>query len=132
MNFTAYDAQGRFRWSATGLTREQVMARSDGLTVVEGEHNPETALINNVVVAAIREQNGTVFNYNIGGYEVDPVASVELARKKRNQLLAESDHEVAADRGHNAQKLRAWQEYRKALRDLPGAGFAVWPTQPDK
>ena len=78
----------------------------------------------------------------------DEETAAILARKIRNQLLAESDNEFTLDRIHpntdSATKFIAslkvilegpWAEYRQALRDLPQqAGFPLaieWPVSPD-
>lgn len=58
----------------------------------------------------------------------------DVARKKRNALLAESDWIVIRAFETNTNIPGAWEVYRQALRDVPQqAGFpwdVVWPTQP--
>ena len=61
---------------------------------------------------------------------VTPVLAQEVLRRKRNQLLAETDYLALAD----ATLTDEMRVYRQALRDLP-ANTAdptnpVWPTKP--
>ena len=56
------------------------------------------------------------------------------ARKKRNELLSESDWMVTKSFELNAPLDAAWAAYRQALRDLPAqSGFPTsidWPIAP--
>ena len=92
---------------------------------------------------------------NIEKYLADPssVSAMEkgaldaigpwLLRKKRDQLLAESDIKVLPDSPMTDSKRNEWKTYREALRDLPASstpkitnqeeldGSSVtWPTEP--
>ena len=92
---------------------------------------------------------------NIEKYLADPssVSAMEkgaldaigpwLLRKKRDQLLAESDIKVLPDSPMTDSKRNEWKTYRQALRDLPASstpkitnqeeldGSSVtWPTEP--
>ena len=92
---------------------------------------------------------------NIEKYLADPssVSAMEkgaldaigpwLLRKKRDQLLAESDIKVLPDSPMTDSKRNEWKTYRQALRDLPATaspkitnqeeldGSSVtWPTEP--
>lgn len=53
----------------------------------------------------------------------------DIARAKRNALLAASDHMALADRITDE-----WRTYRQTLRDVPSqSGFPsniTWPTEP--
>tara|TARA_B100001113_G_C20581779_1_gene393514 strand:- start:39 stop:335 length:297 start_codon:yes stop_codon:yes gene_type:complete len=66
-----------------------------------------------------------------------------LLRKKRNQLLLESDVKVLPDSPMTDAKRDEWKTYRQALRDLPATATpkinneeqldessVTWPTQP--
>ena len=66
-----------------------------------------------------------------------------LLRKKRDQLLVESDVKVLPDSPMTDSKRNEWKTYRQALRDLPASstpkitnqeeldGSSVtWPTEP--
>ena len=91
----------------------------------------------------------------INDYLVDPnsVSTMEkgaldaigpwLLRKKRDQLLVETDIKVLSDSPMSESKRNEWKEYRQALRDLPASSnprinnqeeldesSVSWPTQP--
>ena len=64
-------------------------------------------------------------------------------RKKRDQLLVESDVKVLPDSPMTDSKRNEWKTYRQALRDLPASSTpkitneeqlnessVTWPTQP--
>ncbi len=66
-----------------------------------------------------------------------------LLRKKRDQLLVESDVKVLPDSPMTDSKRNEWKTYRQALRDLPATSTpkltnqeqldessVTWPTQP--
>ena len=66
-----------------------------------------------------------------------------LLRKKRDQLLVESDVTVLPDSPMTDSKRNEWKTYRQALRDLPASSTpkitneeqldessVTWPTQP--
>ncbi len=66
-----------------------------------------------------------------------------LLRKKRDQLLVESDVKVLPDSPMTDSKRNEWKTYRQALRDLPASSTpkitneeqldessVTWPTQP--
>ena len=66
-----------------------------------------------------------------------------LLRKKRDQLLVETDIKVLSDSPMSESKRNEWKEYRQALRDLPASSnprinnqeeldesSVSWPTQP--
>ena len=66
-----------------------------------------------------------------------------LLRKKRDQLLAESDVKVLPDSPMTDAKRNEWKTYRQALRDLPATAnpklnnqeqldesSVTWPTEP--
>ena len=66
-----------------------------------------------------------------------------LLRKRRDQLLAESDVKVLPDSPMTDSKRNEWKTYRQALRDLPATASpkitnkeeldessVTWPTQP--
>ena len=66
-----------------------------------------------------------------------------LLRKKRDQLLAESDVKVLPDSPMTDAKRNEWKTYRQALRDLPAnstpkitneeqldESSVTWPTEP--
>ena len=66
-----------------------------------------------------------------------------LLRKKRDQLLVESDVKVLPDSPMTDSKRNEWKTYRLALRDLPASSTpkitneeqldessVTWPTQP--
>tara|TARA_B100001250_G_C19724642_1_gene755471 strand:+ start:983 stop:1279 length:297 start_codon:yes stop_codon:yes gene_type:complete len=66
-----------------------------------------------------------------------------LLRKKRDQLLVESDVKVLPDSPMTDSKRNEWKTYRQALRDLPASSnpkitneeqlnesSVTWPTQP--
>jgi len=66
-----------------------------------------------------------------------------LLRKKRDQLLLESDVKVLPDSPMTDSKRDEWKTYRQALRDLPATATpkindeeqldessVTWPTQP--
>ena len=60
-----------------------------------------------------------------------------LLRKKRDQLLVESDVKVLPDSPMTDSKRNEWKTYRQALRDLPDGKDTVlkcenatWPTKP--
>ena len=66
-----------------------------------------------------------------------------LLRKKRDQLLVESDIKVLPDSPMTDSKRNEWKTYRQALRDLPATSTpkltnqeqldessVTWPTQP--
>ena len=66
-----------------------------------------------------------------------------LLRKKRDQLLIESDIKVLPDSPMTTAKRNEWKTYRQALRDLPAnstpkitneeqldESSVTWPTQP--
>ena len=66
-----------------------------------------------------------------------------LLRKKRDQLLAETDVKVLPDSPMTDSKRTEWNTYRQALRDLPAnstpkitneeqldESSVTWPTQP--
>ena len=90
----------------------------------------------------------------INDYLVDPnsVSTMEkgaldaigpwLLRKKRDQLLVETDIKVLSDSPMSESKRNEWKEYRQALRDLPASSnprinnqeeldesSVSWPTQ---
>ena len=92
---------------------------------------------------------------NIEKYLADPssVSAMEkgaldaigpwLLRKKRDQLLAESDIKVLPDSPMTDSKRNEWKTYRQALRDLPAnstpkitneeqldESSVTWPTEP--
>ena len=62
--------------------------------------------------------------------DVLPLMQLRTLRKRRNQLLAETDHLALAD-ATLTDEMRA---YRQALRDLPAnttdPANPVWPTKP--
>lgn len=45
--------------------------------------------------------------------------SLNILRKQRNALLAESDWTQTADNALSSDKKTEWETYRQALRDLP-------------
>lgn len=55
-------------------------------------------------------------------------------RARRNALLDASDKSMMPDRGMSSDEVEAWQDYRRALRDIPNqAGFpfdVAWPDIP--
>ena len=66
-----------------------------------------------------------------------------LLRKKRDQLLVESDVKVLPDSPMTDSKRNEWKTYRQALRDLPASSTpkitneeqldessVTWPTEP--
>ena len=66
-----------------------------------------------------------------------------LLRKKRDQLLVESDIKVLPDSPMTDSKRNEWKTYRQALRDLPATSTPklnnqeqldessfIWPTKP--
>ena len=66
-----------------------------------------------------------------------------LLRKKRDQLLVETDIKVLPDSPMTDSKRNEWKTYRQALRDLPASSTpkitneeqldessVTWPTQP--
>jgi hypothetical protein len=55
------------------------------------------------------------FNTLVDDFNTD-VLPYKILRRKRNQLLAESDFMTSSDRPEMSQ---AWKDYRQALRDLP-------------
>ena len=57
-------------------------------------------------------------------------------RKRRNQLLDQSDKYIVADYPHPTEETKqAWLDYRQALRDLPANTTdpenPVWPVAPN-
>jgi hypothetical protein len=91
--------------------------------------------------------DGTIFPINVIGDGTieewtDPIPEPEIpdiayenARKKRDDLIAQSDWRVirAADTG--VAMSQEWIDYRQALRDVPAQdGFPrniVWPSEPE-
>lgn len=63
-------------------------------------------------------------------------AAAKVIREKRNELLDETDKEMAIDRIEREPEeiVTAWKAYRQALRDIPeqeGFPFDVeWPVKP--
>jgi len=70
------------------------------------------------------------------------LVSLNILRKQRNSLLAESDWTQTADNALSSDKKTEWETYRQALRDLPSSaspklsddGLSItnvtFPTQP--
>lgn len=62
------------------------------------------------------------------------IEPAEIARAKRNKLIAQSDWSALADAPLTAAQKTAWKAYRQALRDItiqPDFPLAiVWPTIP--
>ena len=61
----------------------------------------------------------------------------QMARVRRNSLLADSDVMVLSDRGLSTSKVTEWKTYRKSLRDLDFSDVETdfqeditWPTKP--
>lgn len=63
-------------------------------------------------------------------------ATMATIRKKRDQLLRESDWTQVLDCPLSLAKQNEWKQYRKSLRDLPGTvgnkkpHEIVWPRKP--
>jgi len=57
---------------------------------------------------------------------------LEEFRKKRDELLKESDKYALPDFPHQTSEIKqAWLDYRQTLRDLPNNENPVWPTPPE-
>ena len=58
----------------------------------------------------------------------------EFLRKRRNELLLDSDYTQLPDSPFTEQEKQEWIIYRQALRDLPSNTLdfsnIVWPTKP--
>lgn len=64
-------------------------------------------------------------------------SQINMIRQKRNQLLLESDWTQGKDCTLSQEKIAAWAEYRKALRDVTdninsvdAALSVTWPSKP--
>jgi len=58
----------------------------------------------------------------------------EFLRKRRNELLLNSDYTQLPDSPLGDAKKQEWATYRQALRDLPTTADPsniTWPTEPD-
>ena len=58
----------------------------------------------------------------------------EFLRKRRNELLSDSDYTQLPDSPLSDAKKQEWATYRQALRDLPTTADPsniTWPTEPD-
>ena len=76
-------------------------------------------------------ENGVVVDY-VPPVDID--ALWKSIRQTRNRLLTQSDWTQVSDNPITPQIKQAWQDYRQALRDLPGITTdpfqPVWPTPP--
>lgn len=64
---------------------------------------------------------------------VDPYDKEErlaLLRKKRNQMLRDSDWTQLADVDLTPEKILEWKEYRRRLKDITKLDAVVWPKEP--
>ena len=55
------------------------------------------------------------------GFADGGLVSLNILRKQRNDLLAESDWTQTADNALTSDKKTEWETYRQALRDLPSS-----------
>jgi uncharacterized protein YjiS (DUF1127 family) len=89
------------------------------------EHIKETPLTEeqlfNECERLLREQQGVTTTW-------------DSVRRKRNQLLTQSDWTQLADAPLTQEQKNAWAVYRQALRDVPSSAATpeevVWPTAP--
>ena len=72
---------------------------------------------------------------DLGLIEAKKEVAWQALRSERNRRLAECDWTQTVDAPLNEQDKRSWQEYRKALRDLPESTLDPrrpnWPDKPD-
>jgi hypothetical protein len=65
----------------------------------------------------------------------DRLYAIELAKRRRNNELVQSDWTQSLDAPFTQEKRAEWATYRQALRDVPQqSGFPdniQWPTKPE-
>lgn len=75
------------------------------------------------------------YGYPVGDELLTDEDRAEAARKKRDQLLSDTDYLLMPDYPLEAPELEAVKTYRQALRDVPEqAGFPSkieWPEKPE-
>lgn len=75
------------------------------------------------------------YSYPVGDELLTDEDRAEAARKKRDQLLSDTDYLLMPDYPLEAPELEAVKTYRHALRDVPEqAGFPSaieWPERPE-
>lgn len=75
------------------------------------------------------------YGYPVGDELLTDEDRAEAARKKRDQLLSDTDYLLMPDYPLEALELEAVKTYRQALRDVPEqAGFPSkieWPEKPE-
>jgi len=75
------------------------------------------------------------YGYPVGDELLTDEDRAEAARKKRDQLLSDTDYLLMPDYPLEAAELEAVKTYRQALRDVPEqAGFPSaieWPSKPE-
>lgn len=75
------------------------------------------------------------YGYPVGDELLTDEDRAEAARKKRDQLLSDTDYLLMPDYPLEAAELEAVKTYRQSLRDVPEqAGFPSaieWPSKPE-
>jgi len=84
-------------------------------------------------LSKVYDATNDVVNQTITRKEQSQIDAIALGqtRRKRNQLLDESDWTQLPDVYHSAGKKKEWEEYRQALRDITkDLANITWPVKP--
>ena len=118
---------------------ESCRRMSDNILALQLQQAPNLASINgfvqncaeykiNLETLEVESQTGPLNNFNINIW----------MRKRRNNLLLESDWTQGEDSPLSASKKAEWQTYRQALRDVPSNNASavnredvIWPNKPN-
>ncbi len=131
MRFLYYDrTDGRIVAVGENPSEEAIEAQKIDptlITMLDVEADPETQKIENGEI--VFKPGPTIADLNRD--------ALSQMRIKRNNLLADCDWTVLPDSPLSVEKKAEWQNYRKALRDIPASHQSitdvedvVWPFEP--
>lgn len=136
MKFTVYEtASGRIVRVGECPPEFLSLQAEPGEAVVEGGYSPiEHKFVAGVPVALPpRPSAFHAYDYTAGQWTLNSYNAWAAVRRRRNELLAESDYiSIRAQEGGPPMSV-AWRQYRQALRDITTQADPlniVWPTPP--
>lgn len=136
MAYTFFKSGRPVHWS-TGEYPEKYAEENPDCVFVDGAAYDEKFYLQNGEVKPIPTQPSELhyFDYSTGQWVADQVSAWREIRRKRNQLLADSDwtDTLSAKDRLGEELYNAWQAYRQALRDVtsqPDPFNLTWPQPP--